>query len=129
MKRAEYQTQYGEPDALGVQLEAFERALRGEDSTVEGWQLRDEQAVRRDGVGVLIVELAGQVQRSANEVCSVVDELDALGSPLGDKVDVAVLDVTGFANASGDEAGILPHVFRGLPCCWVVPDLHTHDLG
>ncbi|MEO0600970.1 MAG: hypothetical protein AAF211_06010 [Myxococcota bacterium] len=80
-----------------------------------------------DGVGVLSVELDGFVRDGTEPVSRVRDRLDALGVALGDQVEVTVLDVLGFATASGDESQILLSVFLGLPCVWVVTDPDRQD--
>ncbi|MEM6931109.1 MAG: hypothetical protein AAF602_29520 [Myxococcota bacterium] len=80
-----------------------------------------------DGVGVLSVELDGFVRDGTEPVSRVRDALDALGVAVGERAEVTVLDVLGFATASGDESQILLSVYLGLPCVWVVTDPDRQD--
>lgn len=75
--------------------------------------------IHRDGVGVLVLQLEGSLSRNADEVDRVRQAIDEIGAAMPGHVEVSVLDVTRFANADGDEAGILTSALKGLPCCWV----------
>ena len=94
-----------------------------------GWRLipgtpahRAYRRVDRDGVAVLCVRLAGSADNNPDGVARVKDGLDELAAAIPEELDVATLDVRGFANASDDACAILTGVFAGLPCCWI-----THE--
>lgn len=73
--------------------------------------------VQHEGIAVLCVRLSGYADNRS--VSRITDALDAMACSLDNLPDVATLDVTGFANAPGDECATLTGVFRGLPCCWI----------
>lgn len=77
--------------------------------------------VARDGVGALVVKLRGASGDRAEDVTRVLDALDEMAATIEPEVELAVLDTAGFANAYGDEAGILTSVFAGFACHWVTP--------
>ncbi len=77
--------------------------------------------VERDGVGALVVKLRGASGDRAEDVSRVLDALDEMAATFEPEVELAVLETAGFANAYGDEAGILTSVFAGLACHWATP--------
>ena len=77
------------------------------------------EVITRDTIPVLIIRLRGSVSRHGDEVSRAREMLDALATTLEPAVDVAVLDVTQFTNANGDEAANLTGVFSGTFCLWV----------
>lgn len=109
------------------------RWLRELEDEVSEWVALPDSHVRyrvEASDGVMWTELDGFVDSDAELVSRLRDVLDDAATRLGDDVEVGVLDVRGFANASGDESQILLTVFQGIPTVWLVDDAeHQDDAG